>query len=84
MAILSIVALGALAGAAPEPPADDFEIPGTESQQAIDLFRQHTRVLAGADATLVFSVEDGRITDAQPKAAVTGALDEVRDLPNVA
>jgi RND superfamily putative drug exporter len=84
VAILSIVALGALAGTAAEPPADDFEIPGTESQQAIDLFRAHTPVLAGADATLVFSVQDGRIADAQPKAAVMRALGEVRDLPDVA
>jgi RND superfamily putative drug exporter len=83
-AILSIVALGALAGAAPSPPPDDFEIPGTESQRAIDLFRQHTPVLAGADATLVFSVEDGRITDAAPRAAVTGALAKVGSLPDVA
>src|SRR3712207_6740273 len=82
-AILALVALGAIAGAS-GPAPDDFEIPGTESQQAIDLFRAHTPALAGGDATLVFSVEDGRITEAGPREAVAGALERVRALDGVA
>jgi RND superfamily putative drug exporter len=83
VAIVSVVALGAFAGAS-SPAPDDWEIPGTESQQAIDLFRAHTPALAGADATLVFTVEDGRVTDAQPKAAITKALGEVERLDGIA
>jgi RND superfamily putative drug exporter len=83
-ALATIVALGAIAGAAGGPAADDFKIPGTESQKAIDLFRQHTPALAGADATLVFTARDGRIRDAQNQAAVKGALAKVRQLPGVA
>lgn len=83
VAIVSVVALGALAGAS-SPAPDDWEIPGTESQQAVDLFRAHTPALAGADATLVFTAEDGRITDPQAKAAVTKALGEVKELDGVA
>ena len=82
VAILAIVALGALAGTS-GPAADDFEIPGTESQQAIDLFRAHTPALAGADATLVYSTAEGTLTEREKRAAVTGALEEVRDLPGV-
>jgi len=81
-ALVVLVLLGAAAGAGGEA-ADDFSIPGTESQEALDLFRAHTPALAGADSTLVFSVEQGKITDAGPRAAVTGALDQVRELDGV-
>ena len=60
--------------------ADDFSAPGTETQNAIDLFKAHSPALAGADSTLVFSVEEGKITDAGPKAAIQGALAKVKAL----
>ena len=50
-ALLVLVLLGAAAGAGGEA-ADDFSIPGTESQQALDLFKAHSPSFAGA-ATLV-------------------------------
>jgi RND superfamily putative drug exporter len=81
-AIAVIVLLGAAAGAGGEA-ADDFSIPGTESQQALDLFKAHTPALAGADSTLVFSVEDGKISDAGPRAAIEGALEKIRALHGV-
>jgi putative drug exporter of the RND superfamily len=81
-AIVVIVLLGAAAGAGGEA-ADDFSIPGTESQQALDLFKAHSPAFAGADSTLVFSVEDGRIDDAASRAAVTGALERVSELRGV-
>jgi RND superfamily putative drug exporter len=81
-ALAVVVLLGAAAGAGGEA-ADDFNIPGTESQQALDLFRAHTPALAGADSTLVFSVENGAITDAGPRQAVEGALERVRELRGV-
>ena len=64
--------------------ADDFSTPGTESQKAIDLFRAHSPALAGADSTLVFTVEDGKITDAGPREAVQAALARSRSSPGVA
>lgn len=81
-AVLVIVLLGAAAGAGGEA-ADDFNIPGTESQQALDLFRAHSPAFAGADSTLVFTVADGKVSDAGPKAAITGALEKVRGLDGV-
>src|SRR3954471_20081624 len=77
-----LVLLMAAAGAGGEA-ADDFTIPGTESQQAIDLFKAHSPAFAGADSTLVFSVEDGRITDTERRDAIEGALAKVAELPNV-
>jgi RND superfamily putative drug exporter len=81
-AIVVLILLGAAAGAGGEA-ADDFSIPGTESQQALDLFKAHSPAFAGADSTLVFSVEDGSITDPQNRQAVDSALDEVAKLPHV-
>ncbi|MBJ7521023.1 MAG: MMPL family transporter [Solirubrobacteraceae bacterium] len=82
VAVASLVVLIALA-ASSSPPVDDWSVPGTESQEAIDLFRAHTPALAGADATIVFSVEDGKIAGGEQQAAVEEALAEVRELPNV-
>ena len=61
--------LGIAAGTGGEA-ADDFAMPGTESQQALDLFQAHSPAFAGADSTLVFTVEDGKITDPGPQAAI--------------
>jgi RND superfamily putative drug exporter len=83
-ALAVIVLLAALAGASGGPAPSDFQIPGTESQKAIDLFRAHTPALAGGDATLVFSVSSGSLADAAPRAAVQGALAKVKTLPGVA
>src|SRR5687768_1535543 len=81
-AVIVIVLLGAAAGAGGEA-ADDFNVPGTESQQALDLFRAHSPAFAGADSTLVFTVANGKVSDAGPKAAITGALEKVRGLDGV-
>src|SRR5918998_2853975 len=81
-AIVVLFLIGAAAGAGGEV-ADDFEVPGTESQEALDLFREHSPAFAGADSTIVFSVEDGTLSDSEHRAAIEGALDEVRGLPHV-
>ncbi len=82
-AIAVVILLGMVAGAA-GPAADDWDVPGTESQAAYDLFRDHAPTLAGADSTLVFSVEDGKITDPANRRAVEQALARVRAISNVA
>ena len=82
LAIVAIVLLGAAAGAGGEA-ADDFNVPGTESQQALDLFREHSPTFAGADSTVVFSVEDGKLGDPERRAAIEDAIAKVRDLPRV-
>ena len=81
-AIGVIVLLGFIAGAGGEA-ADDFSIPGTESQEAIDLFQEHSPAFAGADSTVVFTVEEGRIDEGEAKAAVEGAIDELSQLEGV-
>src|SRR5918999_3750158 len=77
-AIVVIVLLGAAAGAGGEA-ADDFSIPGTESQQALDLFKAHSPAFAGADSTLVFNVAEGSIRQADRRDEIEGALDRARE-----
>ncbi len=82
VALLTFFIIGALSATATQPP-DEFDIPGTESQQATDLFRAHAPALAGIDATLVFSVESGSITDPEARAAIERALTNVSRLRGV-
>jgi RND superfamily putative drug exporter len=81
-AVVVLVLIGAAAGAGGEA-ADDFEIPGTESQQALDLFRDHSPAFAGADSTIVFSTDSGSLEDPAKRQAVEGALREISELPHV-
>ena len=77
-AFLVIVLIGIAAGTGGEA-ADDFSAPGTETQKAIDLFKAHSPAFAGADSTLVFNVDEGKITDPGPKAAVEDGAGEGQD-----
>jgi len=81
-AVVVIVLLGAAAGAGGQA-ADDFNVPGTESQQALDLFREHSPAFAGADSTVVFSVESGKLDDPERREAIEDAVAKVRELPGV-
>jgi RND superfamily putative drug exporter len=76
--VLLVVAAGAGGKA-----ADDYSLPGTESQQAVDLFKAHSPAFGGADSTLVFTVDAGKVSDPAPKAAIEGALTKVRRLGGV-
>jgi RND superfamily putative drug exporter len=76
------VLIGLAAGTAGEA-KDDYAVPGTDSQRAIDLFKAHSPAFGGTDSTLVFSVDRGRVSDPEPQAAVEDALAEVRELAGV-
>lgn len=80
--IVAVFILGALASSSTSP-ADDFAVPGTESQTALDLFRDHQKEFAGADSSLVFTAKDGAITDPENRQAVEAALAKVERLPDV-
>ncbi len=81
--VLALIALIVLAGTAQDPPPDDFSIPGTESQEAIDLFDVHEPALAGVNATVVFSTEEGKLSEPARKAAIGKALAEIKQQPDV-
>jgi putative drug exporter of the RND superfamily len=83
IAVVAVFVVGALASSSQAPP-DDFTIPDTESQEATDLFLEHQPALAGAEANLVFAVDDGEITDQGPRSAIESTVAEVRGLDGVA
>ncbi|HMJ97017.1 MAG TPA: MMPL family transporter [Thermoleophilaceae bacterium] len=82
-AAVGVLVLLVLAAGASEKPADDFSLPGAESQKAIDLFQAHSPAFGGVDSTLVFTVETGKVSDPGPRAAIEGALAKVRKLDGV-
>src|ERR1700741_903589 len=82
IAFVVLIIIGALAGTGGKA-ADDFNIPGTESQQALDLFKAHSPAFAGADAQIVFSVDDGTLKQPEHRQAIEGALADVRGLDGV-
>src|SRR5690349_24372695 len=79
VALAALVVLGAFA-ANGEPASDDFNVPGSESQMAVDLLKAHTPALAGADSQLVFTATDGKVSDPENRAAVESALARVAEL----
>jgi RND superfamily putative drug exporter len=78
--VLVLLVLAASAGGSGD---EDYSLPGTESQQAVDLLKAHSPALGGADSTLVFTVDEGKVSDPGPKAAIDGALAKVRELKGV-
>ncbi len=81
-AVAVVVLLGATAAAGGKA-AEDFSIPGTETQQALDLFKEHSPVFAGADANVVYSTESGTLREPQRQDAIEGTLAEIAGLPHV-
>src|SRR5918998_4315778 len=82
-AAVGVLVLLVLAAGAGGEATDDYSVPGTDSQRAIDLFQAHSPAFGGADSTLVFTVDDGQVSDPEAKAAIEGALAEVAELGGV-
>lgn len=81
--VVALIALFVLAGTAQDPPPDDFNIPGTESQKATDLFEAAGQDVAGISSTIVFNTEDGKLTEPARKKAIEDSLDRIGQLPDV-
>ena len=82
-AAVGVLVLLAIAASAGGQAVDDYAVPGTESQRAVDLFRAHSPAFGGADSTLVFTAPSGKVTDPASRAAIERALARVRRLDGV-
>ncbi|HTE61646.1 MAG TPA: MMPL family transporter [Solirubrobacteraceae bacterium] len=82
VSLAAVAVLGVLA-ASGNPATDDFAVPGSESQAAVDLLKAHTPALAGADSQVVFAAKQGKVTDPANKAAVEQAIAKVSRLDGV-
>lgn len=63
--------------------ADEFDLPGTESSQALDLMQQAFPGQAGDTDTIVWQVDDGSVTDSDVRQRIEPMLDEVARQPDV-
>ena len=57
---------------------NNFTLPGTESQRALDLLKERFPQQSGDSSQIVFAVRDGRLTDAQRHAQVDGVVQQRR------
>lgn len=64
--IVALIGISALAAAVSRPSLDQFSIPGTQSQQALDLLIKKFPAASGASAQMVFAAPQGE-TLANPK-----------------
>ncbi len=62
---------------------DDFQVPGVESQQAIDLLRSQFPERSGATAMVVFHTSAGVVTDPEAADAIAATIEQVRSLDHV-
>jgi putative drug exporter of the RND superfamily len=82
--VLVIVVLAVVAINVKQPTTNAFTIPGTQSQQALDLLDQKFPGTGGAQAQVVFSVPaPGSLTGAKEHQAVESTVAELRKLPQV-
>ncbi|UXA14439.1 MMPL family transporter [Mycobacterium sp. SMC-8] len=81
LAVLAAVAL-AFAGFRGQP-SDNFTIPGTESQRAVEQLQQNLPAYGGAQTQITFAAPEGRaVTDFTP--AIDDAVARLSTLPDIA
>jgi len=83
---LWILATAAAFGAAAQwggESSESIEIPGTESQRAIDLLEDRFPEAAGGRARVVFATDDGAVTDPSYREGAQATLEDIRALPQV-
>jgi RND superfamily putative drug exporter len=82
--LVVFVAVAAGARVAGSEYRDNFTLPGTDTQAALDLLQHEFPAASGDQATIVLHARSGTLQDAAPRAAVTAMLAQVSKLPHVA
>ncbi|OWY58658.1 hypothetical protein B7486_78780, partial [cyanobacterium TDX16] len=81
------IGIGVLAGQHGGTTSDVFTIPGTESQEALDLLDEEMPAINDGSATVVFHTSDGKVTDSANATAISdsltalGKVDDVSSTP---
>src|SRR5690606_30196239 len=81
-AVLAIAAIG-LGQAGGGRTSDAFDIPGVESQEALDVLEDEFPAAAGTSAQLVFAAEAGTLSDPSAASAIDATLADVAAQPAV-
>jgi len=74
VAAVLVAGLGALAGTLGGQFTDEFAVPGTESQQALELLSDRFPAAANEGATVVFHATDGSVRDGEHRRAIAEAI----------
>jgi putative drug exporter of the RND superfamily len=82
--IAAIVLAGALASGVGSGYLNNFNLPGTGSQRALDLLRHRFPQQSGDSSRVVFHVADGTLRDGARRAQVQRVVDRVAKQPSVA
>jgi RND superfamily putative drug exporter len=81
--IAAVIGIFAVSNSVGKKTASSFTLPGTDSQQAVDLLQSHFPAQAGDADQIVFHAKAGKLTDAADRAAIAGTLQRVARLPHV-
>jgi RND superfamily putative drug exporter len=81
--IVGVVLVGALIGSQGGSAAQDFSIPGTESQKAMDLLKDKFPAASGAQSQIVFTTSEGKLSDQGERDAIEAALQKISGLDHV-
>jgi putative drug exporter of the RND superfamily len=81
--IVAAIGIFAVSNAVGKKTASSFTLPGTNSQQAVDLLQSHFPAQAGDADQIVFHAKTGKLTDAADSAAIAATLKRVAALPHV-
>ncbi|MBF6558281.1 MAG: MMPL family transporter [Acidimicrobiales bacterium] len=77
--VVALLAMGVLSQSVARPPSTAFSIPGTQSQEAIDLLNQKFPAAAGASARIVFAAPAGHeLTEPTLTSAVDATLAQAK------
>jgi RND superfamily putative drug exporter len=81
--IAAAIGIFAISTAVGKKDASSFTLPGTNSQQAVDLLTSRFPAQAGDADQIVFHAKTGKLTDASDRAAIDATVASVSRLPHV-
>jgi RND superfamily putative drug exporter len=81
--IVAAIGIFAISNAVGKKTASSFTLPGTNSQQAVDLLQSRFPAQAGDSDQIVFHAKAGTLSDGAARAAVAATVARVADLPHV-
>ena len=81
--IVAVVGIFAVSSSVGKKTASSFTLPGTGSQQAVDLLQSRFPAQAGDADQIVFHAKTGRLTDAADRATIDTTVARVARLPHV-
>ena len=81
--IVAAIGIFAVSNSVGKKTASSFTLPGTNSQQAVDLLQSHFPSQAGDADQIVFHAKSGTLTDSADHAAIATTLTRVAALPHV-